>query len=59
MTRQAELIYQEARRRRAVAKLDEPRRSEHLEVARALERAAKLIETHGGKRTPRLRTIKN
>lgn len=55
MTRQAELIYQEARRRRAVAKLDEPRRSEHLEVPRALERAARIMETQAGKRTPRMR----
>ena len=53
MNRQVELVRKEALRRRAVAKLDEPRRLEHLEVAEALEAAAKALERRGhrGRRT--------
>lgn len=59
MDRRVKLIYLEARRHRALAMTERFCPSDHLEVARALERAAKLMETAGGKRTPRRKAVKN
>lgn len=44
MDRQVELVLAEAKRRRSQALLDSSRRLEHLEVADALEAAAKTLE---------------
>lgn len=44
MDRQVELVIQEAQRRRAMSRLDEPHWLEHLEVTAALLAAAKALE---------------